>query len=75
MTQLSKDNASKIALDFMKKQKSTDKVFVALVEPQDDCWVISGTTPIQFGEMVWPERFSVIIDAKGKIVSIDYKLL
>lgn len=75
MPELSKDNASQIAIEFLKKQKGTDKIDVALVEMQDDCWVVSGTTPIQFGEMQWPERFAVVIDQKGKIKSADYGLL
>jgi hypothetical protein len=75
MPELSKENASQIAVEFLKKQKGTDKVSVAIVETQDDCWVISGTTPIQFGEIEWPERFAVVVDSKGKIKSTDYKLL
>ena len=75
MTQLSKENATQIAVEFLKKQKGTEKVEVALIETQDDCWVIRGTTPIQFGEIEWPERFAVVIDLKGKIKSTDFGLL
>jgi ActR/RegA family two-component response regulator len=73
--QLSKESASQIAIEYLKKRKNTEKVEVALVEAQDDCWVIHGTCPIEFGEMQWPEKFAVVVDSKGKIKSTDYGLL
>ena len=75
MSQLSKESASQIVVEFLKKQKGTDKIDVALIEMQDNCWVVRGTSPIQFGEMQWPERFAVVIDLKGKIKSTDFGLL
>ncbi len=75
MTEFSKENASQLVIEFLKFQKGTDKVDVAFVERQDDCWIVSGTTPIRFGEMHWPERFTVMVDLKGRIKSTDFKLL
>jgi hypothetical protein len=75
MGQLSKETACQIAVDFLKKLKSTEKIDVALVEQQDGEWVIRGTCPIEFGDYAWPERFAVMVDSKGKIKSSDFGLL
>ena len=75
MSPLSKETASQIAVEFLKKRKNTDKIEVALVEQQEDCWVISGTSPMEFGGSIWPERFAVVVDSKGKIKSSDFGLL
>jgi hypothetical protein len=75
MTELSKEHASQLVIEFLKYQKGTDKIDVAFIERQDNYWIVSGTTPIQFGEMQWPERFSVVVDLKGRIRSTDFKLL
>jgi hypothetical protein len=75
MSQVSKESASQIVIEYLKKQKNTDKIEVAIVELEDNCWVVRGTCPIEFGETQWPERFVVVIDSKGKIKSIDYGLL
>jgi len=75
MSQVSKEYASQIAVEYLKKQKNTDKIQVAIVELEDNCWVIRGTCPLEFGETQWPEKFSVVIDSKGKIKSTDYGLL
>jgi ActR/RegA family two-component response regulator len=75
MTQLSKESASQIAVEYLKKRKNTEKVEVALIEAQDDCWVVRGTCPMEFGEYQWPEKFAVVIDSKGNVKSTDYALL
>jgi len=75
MSQVSKEYASQIAVEYLKKQKNTDRIQVAIVELEDNCWVIRGTCPLEFRETQWPEKFSVVIDAKGKIKSTDYGLL
>jgi hypothetical protein len=75
MSQVSKESASQIVIEYLKKQKNTDKIEVAIVELEDNCWVVRGTCPIEFGETQWPERFVVVIDPKGKIKSTDYGLL
>jgi hypothetical protein len=73
--QLSKESASEIAVSYLKKRKNTEKIDVAFTEAQDDCWLIRGTCPMEFGDMQWPERFVVVVDSNGKIKSTDYGLL
>ena len=75
MSQVSKETASQIAVEFLKKRKNTEQIDVALIEQQDDGWLISGTCTIDFGDHQWPERFSVVVDLKGRIKSEDYGLL
>ena len=75
MSQVSKESASQIVVEYLKKQKNTEKVEVALVELEDNCWVVRGTCPIEFGERQWPEKFAVVVDSKGKIKSTDFELL
>jgi hypothetical protein len=75
MPQLSKESASQIAVEYLKMQKGTEKIDVAIVELENNCWVVRGTCPIEFGEHHWPERFTVVVDLKGKIKSIDFGLL
>ena len=73
--QLSRESASQIVLEYLKKRKSTDNIQVALIELRDDCWIIRGTCPINFEGHEWPERFAVVVDLKGKIKSTDFGLL
>jgi hypothetical protein len=75
MTQLTKENASQIAVDFLKKRKNTEQIEIAMVETQDDGFVIRGTCPMEFGDHKWPEKFAVVVDLKGKIKSTDFRLL
>ena len=75
MSQVSKESASQIVVEFLKTRKNTERIDVALVEQQDDGWVISGTCPIDFGDHQWPEKFSVVVDLKGRIKSTDFGLL
>jgi hypothetical protein len=75
MIQLSKEAASQIAVEYLKARKNTEKIEVLLIETQDDCWVVRGICPIEFGETQWPEKFAVVVDSKGKIKSTDYGLL
>ena len=75
MSQVSKESASQIVVEYLKKQKNTQNVEVALVELEDNCWVVRGTCPIDFGEHQWAERYAVVVDSKGKIKSTDFGLL
>jgi len=75
MTQMSKESASQIVIDFLKKQKNTDKIDVALIEEQSDGWIIRGTCPIDLEGHHWAERFAVVVDLKGKIITTDFALL
>jgi hypothetical protein len=72
---VSKETASQIVVEYLKKEKNTDKIEVAMIELEDNYWVVRGTCPLEFGETQWPERFAVVIDLKGKIKSTDYGLL
>ncbi len=75
MGQLSKEAASQVTVEFLKKLKNTDKIDVMFTEMKDNCWVVSGTSPIEFGGSQWPERFTVVVDSKGKIKSSIFRLL
>jgi hypothetical protein len=75
MPQVSKEFASQIVVDFLKKQKNTDKIDVAMVEEQDGGWVVRGTCPIDMEGHQWAERFAVTVDVKGKITATDFALL
>jgi hypothetical protein len=75
MPQLSKESASQIAVEFMKQQKNTDKIDVAVIEEQDDGWMVRGTCPIDLEGHPWVEKFAVVVDWKGKIKESDCGLL
>jgi hypothetical protein len=72
---MSKETASEIVVDFLKKQKNTDKIDVAMIEEQSDGFMVRGTCPIDLEGHQWAERFAVVVDLKGKIKTIDYALL
>ena len=75
MPQMSKESASEIAVDFIKKRKNTDKIDVAMVEKESDSWIVRGTCPIDLEGHQWVEKFAVVVDVKGKIKTIDFALL
>ena len=77
MPQMSKEAASEIVVDFLKKKKNTEKIDVALVEEQSDGdgWIVRGTCPIDLEGHPWAEKFAVVVDLKGKIKTTDYALL
>ena len=75
MPQMSKEAASEIVVDFLKKRKNTDKIDVAMIEEQSDGFMVRGTCPIDLEGHQWAERFAVVVDLKGKIKTIDYALL
>lgn len=75
MPQISKGSASQIAVEFLKQQKNTDKIDVAVVEEQDNGWIIKGTCPIDLEGHPWVEKFTVAVDRKGKIRDANYGLL
>jgi hypothetical protein len=72
---VSRQAASEIVIDFLKKQKNTDKIDVAMVEEQSDGWMVRGTCPIDLEGHQWAERFAVVVDLRGKIKTIDFALL
>ena len=75
MPQMSKETASQIAVEFLKQQKSTDKIDVAVIEEQSDGWMVRGTCPIDLEGHPWVEKFAVVVDWKGKIKDTNYGLL
>jgi len=75
MPQVTRESASEIVVDFLKKQKNTDKIDVAMVEDHDEGYIVRGTCPIDLEGHPWAERFAVVVDLKGKIRTIDYALL
>ena len=75
LPQMSKDSASEIVIDFLKKKKETDKIDIAMVEEQTDSWIVTGTCPIDLEGHKWAEGFTVILDLKGKIKTTDFSLL
>jgi len=75
MPQMSKETASQIAVEFLKKQKNTDKIDVAVIEEQSDGWMVRGTCPIDLEGHPWAEKFAIVVDWKGKIKDTNYGLL
>jgi hypothetical protein len=75
MPQVSKESASEIAVDFIKKRKNTDRIDVAMIEEESDGWIVRGTCPIDLEGHQWVEKFAVVVDVKGKIKTTDFALL
>ena len=75
MTQVSKESASQIAVDFLRKEKNTEKIDVSIVEEQSNGWLVRGTCPIDLEGHPWVEKFVVVVDLKGKIKESNYGLL
>jgi hypothetical protein len=75
MPQVSKELASQIAVDFLKKKKNTEKIDVAVIEQLDDGFIVRGTCPIDLEGHQWAEKFEVVIDLKGKVKSEFSNLL
>lgn len=72
---VSKETAQKVAVDYLRRQKSTDRVDVSIVEKKREDWVIRGTCPIDMEGHPWAEKFEVIVDPKGRIKALDFALL
>jgi hypothetical protein len=75
MPQVTRESASAIVIDFLKKKKNTDRIDVAMVEDHDEGYLVRGTCPIDLEGHPWAERFTVVVDLKGKIKTTDYALL
>ena len=69
------ENAQQIAVEFLKRRKSLERVEVSTVEQNKDIWVIRGTCPIDLEGHPWAEKFEVILDTKGKVKSSYFALL
>ena len=72
---MSKEFASQIAVEYVKKQKNTEKIDVAVIEEQSDGWLIRGTCPIDLEGHPWVEKFKVVVDLRGKVKESNYGLL
>jgi len=75
MTQLSKELANEIVVQFLKKRKSTEEIDVSTIEEKGGNWIFRGTCPIDLEGHPWVERFEVVVDNKGKIKSSYFTLL
>ena len=75
MFQKSKEAASQVAIEFLKQQKKTDRIDVAVIEEQSDGWMIRGTCPIDMEGHPWVEKFAVVVDWKGRIKESNCGLL
>ena len=75
MPQISKESASQLAVEFLKREKNTDNINVAIVEEQEDGWMVRGTCPIDLEGHPWVEKFAIIVDWRGKIKDMNYGLL
>ncbi|MCW4047001.1 MAG: hypothetical protein NWE99_05500 [Candidatus Bathyarchaeota archaeon] len=70
-----KRSRQQIAVEFLKQQKNTDKIEVAMIEEHTDGWMVRGTCPIDMEGHPWAEKFAVVVDWKGKIKDTNYALL
>jgi hypothetical protein len=75
MPQMSKESAGQVAVEFLKKEKNTDKIDVSIIEEQNEGWLVRGTCPIDLEGHPWVEKFAVVVDWKGKIKTTNYALL
>jgi len=75
MQNISTEAVQQIAVDYLKKRKSTEKIDISTVEQKNGVWIIRGTCPIDLEGHPWAEKFEVVIDDKGKIKSTDFALL
>jgi hypothetical protein len=75
MKGITTEDAQQIAIDYLKRRKSIERVDVSTVEQKNGAWVIRGTCPIDLEGHPWAEKFEVVVDPKGKIKSIDFSLL
>jgi hypothetical protein len=69
------ESAQQIAVEFLKRRKSIERVEVSAVEKSKDIWVIRGTCPIDLEGHPWAEKFEVVVDTRGKIRTSTFALL
>ncbi len=72
---LTVENAQQIAVEYLKRRKSLERVEVSTVDQSSDIWVIRGTCPIDLQGHPWAEKFEVIVDTKGRVRSSYFSLL
>jgi hypothetical protein len=72
---VTKESAQQIAVDFLKTRKCTERVDVSLIEQGKEIWIVRGTCPIDLEGHPWAEKFEVVVDTKGKVKSVNFALL
>ncbi len=75
MTNVTREYAQAVAVDYLKKLKSAQTVNVSTVEQRGQEWEVRGTTPLDLEGHPWAEKFEIVIDIKGKVKTVDYSLL
>ena len=74
-TNITKETATQIAIELLKKRKCSERVEVSTVEHNNEIWIVRGTCPIDMEGHPWAEKFEVTLDTKGKVKSADFALL
>lgn len=72
---LTVENAQQIAVEYLKRRKSLERVEISTVDQNNDIWVIRGTCPIDLQGHPWAEKFEVIVDTKGRVRYSYFALL
>jgi len=72
---ISKEAAQRIAVEFLKKRKYTDRVEVSAIEQKNENWIVRGTCPIDLEGHPWAEKFEITLDTRGRVKSTDFALL
>jgi hypothetical protein len=75
MQNISTSAIQKIAVDYLKKRKNTEKIDVSTVEQKNGVWIVRGTCPIDLEGHPWAEKFEVVVDGKGRVTYSDFSLL
>ncbi len=75
MPQTLKESAGQAVVNYLKKEKKADRVDLAMIQEENDGFVVRGITPIVLEGHNWAERFTVHVDNKGKVKSTDYALI
>ena len=69
------ESVQQVAVEFLKKRKSTERVEISTIEQNKDIWVIRGTCAIDLGGHPWAEKFEVVLDTRGKVRKEAFALL
>jgi hypothetical protein len=75
MKEVSRASVQEIAVEIIKKKKSTDRIDVSTIEQKAKDWIVRGTCPIDLEGHPWAEKFEVVVDQKGKVKSTYFTLL
>ena len=75
MRNVSKQDAKKIAVDFVRTKRKEERISVSYIEQKKDVWIVQGTCPIDLEGHPWTEKFEVVVDQKGNVTSNDFSLL